>query len=120
MASTDPTPVFDVSVKKGTRLSKLIQVLSNGAVVALPVGTKGKMQIRTSVSSAVVKLELTTENGGITIDVDQALVTFTFTSVQTAGFDFERGEYDLKLIYPDTEGECIVEGKVFVFPSVTQ
>jgi hypothetical protein len=120
MASTDPTPVFDISVKKGTRLAKLIQVLSNGAVVALPVGTKAKMQIRTSFSSAIVKLELTTENNGITIDVNQAQVTFTLTSAQTALFDFERGEYDLNLIYPDNEAECIVEGKVYVIPSVTQ
>lgn len=120
MGSTDPTPVFDISVKKGTRLSKLIQVLSNGAVVALPVGTTGKMQIRTSASSAAVKLELTSANNGIVIDVAQALVTFTLTTAQTAIFDFERGEYDLKLIYPDNEQECIVEGKVYVIPSVTQ
>lgn len=120
MASSDPTPVFDISLKKGTKLAKLIQVLSNGAVVALPVGTKGKMQVRTSASSATVKAELTTENNGITIDIDQAQVTFTLTSVQTAAFDFERGEYDLKLIYPDNEAECIVEGKVYVIPSVTQ
>jgi hypothetical protein len=120
MASTDPTPVFDISVKKGARLSKLVQVLSNGAVVALPIGTTAKMQIRTSDSSAVVKLELTTENGGVAVDVDQAQVTFTLKSADTAAFDFTRGEYDLKLIYPDLESEFLVEGKVYVFPSVTQ
>lgn len=120
MGSAAPTPVYDLSVPKGTKVSKLIQVQSNGAVVALPIGTKAKMQVRTSASSALVKLELTTENGGISVDESQAQVTFTLTTAQTAAFDFTRGEYDLNLIYPDNEWERLVEGKVFVFPAVTQ
>jgi hypothetical protein len=121
-ASVDPTPVFELGVKKGTRMSKVIQVQTNGEVVALPGDTKAKMQIRSSADSPTVLLELTTENAGLLVDANSALVTINLTSVQTAAFTFTRAVYDLDLIYPSSndERECIVEGKLFVFPSVTQ
>ncbi len=111
---------LDLPIRKGTKLVQLVQVTTNGAVTPLPVGTRARMQIRTSHRSSAVQAELTTENGRLAIDVATARITITLVSALTAAFTFERGVYDLKLIYPDNEEETITHGKVYVLPSVTR
>ena len=119
MASTEPTPVFDIAVPKGTRVTKLVQVQTNGVVVALPVGTTAKMQIRSAPGNALLA-ELNTGDGSLTVDVNTAIVTITMSTALTAAFGFDRAMYDLKLIYPpDSEWDRIVEGKIIVFPGIT-
>ena len=115
-----PVPQLDLAVPKGTKVVQPVLVTTNGLSVPLPNGTKAKMQIRTSRLSSVVKAELSSDNGRLVVDAATAKVTITLVSAFTATFDFERGVYDLDLIYPDNEKERIVEGKVYVFPAVTQ
>lgn len=111
---------MDLPIPKGTKVVQPIQVMSGGAVVPLASGTRAKMQIRKTRESAIVLAELTTENSRIVIEESTAKVTFNLTSAQTAAFTFDRGVFDLDLIYPDNERERIVEGNVFVLPAVTQ
>lgn len=111
---------LDLRVKKGTKVVQPVQVLTAGVVEALPVGTKARMKIRTSVQSEIIKADMTTENGHLAVDALNALVTITMQSAYTATFDFERGVYDLFLIFPDNEQEPIAEGTVYVMPSVTR
>ena len=119
-ASMDRLPALDLTLRKGTRMSKAIQVQTNGAVVPFPAGTKAKMQIRTEVGSATVEAELTTENDGLVIDEANALVTINISTAMSNTFAFERAVYDLVLIYTDNEKDPVVEGKLFAFPGVTQ
>lgn len=121
-ASTRPVPVFDIGIPQGAQFVQPIQVLTNGVVVALPATTTAKMQIRSSRNSATVLAELTTENGQLTVDYTSALVTINLPSAVSAAFTFERGVYDIDLIYPGAtpEHDRIVEGKVYVFQRVTQ
>lgn len=112
---------MDLAIRKGTQVVQPVLITTGGQTLPLPGGTKAKMQIRTSVESAVVKTELTTENGGLAIDVVAAKVTINITSAVTGAMDFERGVFDLQLIYSSgNEAEQIVQGKVYVFPSVTR
>lgn len=111
---------LDLRVKKGTKLVQPVQVLTAGVVEALPVGTKARMKIRTAVQSEIVKADLTTENGHLSVDANNARVTITMQSAYTAAFDFDRGVYDLFLIFSDNEQELIAEGTVYVMPSVTR
>lgn len=115
-----PTPQLDLAIPQGTKVVQPVLVTQNGVSVPLPVGTNAKMQIRSQRDSTTVLAELSTANGRILVDTVLAKVTIVFASAFTAGFDFERGVYDLDLIYPDNEKERIVEGKVYVFTSVTQ
>lgn len=110
----------DLPIRKGTQIVQPVLVTQDGETIALPGGTAARMQIRTSVDSATVKAELTTANGQLVVDTGAAKVTINMSSAFTATLDFERGVYDLHLIYPSNESELIVEGKVFVFPSVTR
>lgn len=112
---------LDIRIKKGANVAQPIQVLTGGEVEPLPVGTTAKMQIRTTHQSEVVQAELTTENGRLLVDAANALVTITLTSAYTAAWTFERGVYDLFLTFPEDGGdEPIVEGKIYVMPSVTR
>lgn len=60
-------------------------------------GYIGRMQIRASLDSPEVLLELTTENGGIVIDNTQKTITINITYAQTAVFDFSTAVYSLEL-----------------------
>jgi len=110
---------MDLRIPKGTKVVQPIQVMSNGEIVPLPTGTRARMQIRSHRNSATVLSELNTENQRIVVEATTAKVTFNLTSAITGAFTFERGVFDLDLIYPDNEKERIVEGTVFVLPSVT-
>lgn len=114
------TSQLDLSIQKGSRLVQPVLVTTNGNSVPLLPGTKARMQIRANRNSATVLAELSVDNSRLAIDTDAAKVTITFASAYTAGFTFTRAVYDLKLVYPDNEEETIIEGRVFVFPSVTK
>ena len=60
-------------------------------------GYIGRMQVRASIDSPEVLLELTTENGGIVVDNTQKTITINITYAQTAGFDFSTAVYSLEL-----------------------
>lgn len=111
---------LDLEVPKGARVVQPILVTTDGSVVSLTPGTKALMQVRRSEKSNTVLAELSTENGRLALDVTTALLTITMPSDFTATLDFERARYDIFLIYPDLSREKIVEGKVFVFASITR
>lgn len=111
---------LDLPVPKGARVIQPVVVLTSGSVVPLPVGTKAHMQIRRNAESDIVLADLSTDNGKLLIDINTATVTINMSSAFTDTFDFDRGVFDIDLIYPDTQKERIVEGKVWVKLSVTQ
>lgn len=113
---------LDLAIRRGSRLTQPVLVTTNGQVVPLPAGTTARMQVRANPKSEILLAELTSNaGGGLLVDANNAKVTISMTSAMTATFDFERATFDLQLIYPpDSEKEFIVEGKVYVFPSVTR
>ena len=118
-----PTPTvatLDLAFKKGSRFVQPVEVALDGVLAPFPPGTTARMQIRASVGNPSVAAELTTENGRLVVDAGAALVTITMPSAFTDTFTFERAVYDLVLIYPGPEQETILEGKVYVYPSVTR
>lgn len=70
------------------------------AATPVPVdmtGWTGRMQIRPTIDSETVTLELTTENGGIIIDEPEGTVTIYITDEQMAGIAKSTYKYDLEL-----------------------
>ena len=111
---------LDLAIKKGSRFIQPVEVAVNGVLSPFPPGTTARMQIRTSVGNGTALAELTSAGGQLVVNEGAAMVTITMSSVFTGAFAFERGVYDLVLTYPDTNQEAILEGKIFVFPSVTR
>jgi hypothetical protein len=111
---------LDIEVRKGAQVVQPILVTTDGAVIPLVPGTTALMQIRANANSDTVLAELSTTNSRLEVDENGAKVTITMSAAFTGTFDFERARYDLILRPPGGQDEVIVEGKIFVFPSVTR
>jgi hypothetical protein len=78
-----------------------------------------RMQIRSSIDSEDVIIELTTENGRISLDADGGIALF-IADTDTAALDFTNAVYDLELIPPGGGADRILEGRVTLSPEVTR
>lgn len=83
-------------------------------------GYTARMQVRQSVGSEQILLELTTEDGGIAIDAATGTITLQVSATDSAAFTWRAGVYDLELI--DTGGAVtrLASGAVTVCPEVTR
>lgn len=90
---------------------------------AVPVditGCSARMQVRSIVDSAVVLLELTSDNGGIELGTTDGAITLKMTAAATAALAWPRGVYDLEVVHTDGTVRRLLEGSVKVRPEVTR
>jgi|SRR5690554_6039976 len=87
---------------------------------------QARMQVRPEISSDEVLIELTTENGGISLGSD-GILAFSFSAQDTAAlrqgvFEVQTWVYDLELVTPaaDPIVDRIAEGVVVFYPEVTR
>lgn len=81
-------------------------------------GYTAKMQVRES-EDAVAELELTTENGGITL-TSGGVIDLVITPQQTGALTFEPAIYDIFLFAPDGTVIPILRGKFTATKAVTK
>lgn len=63
-------------------------------------GCTARMQVRSEVSSPTVLLELTTENGGITLGGTAGTVDLYVGAIGTAAITWTDGVWDLEIVFP--------------------
>lgn len=94
-----------------------------GILTSYPItdltGYSAKLQVRSAPNSAVVLLELSTVNGGISLNPATGEITLLATALQTSAFTWQQGVYDLLLISPTGFVTRLAQGKVSVVPEVT-
>ena len=83
-------------------------------------GCTARMQLRESLSSTVVVLELTTENGGIVLGGTAGTIDLSATPVQTALITSRKAVYDLEVVYSGGAVRRLVQGSVTISPEVTR
>lgn len=87
-------------------------------------GCTARMQVRAERESPGVLLELTTENGGITLGAVPGEIALYLGATSTASgvLDWESGVYDLEIQHPAGPEEVtrFAEGAVVVRPEVTR
>ncbi|WKZ86359.1 hypothetical protein N5B55_05235 [Ralstonia pickettii] len=83
-------------------------------------GFTARMQIRSAANAAEVLLDLSTENGRITLRGASGAIDLLVDSTATGAITWTQAVYDLKLIAPDGTELRLLEGKVFASPGVTQ
>lgn len=98
--------------------------VSGGVLVyATPADLAGftaRLQIRKSIPSTAVLVELTTTNGGIVLDnVDKTIKLF-MTATATAALSFITGVYALEMISATGTVTSLLEGAVLVSKEVTR
>lgn len=69
------------------------------------VGMTARMQIRLRIDSTDIIHEMTTENGGITLDSTDSTIKLKIPASITSSFDFSSAVYNLELI--DTMGDVV-------------
>ena len=82
-------------------------------------GTTGRMQLRAKVDSTDVLLELTTENGGITIDDVLKTITLNISATASSALTFTSAVYSLELI-DGTEVTPFIYGGITVEKEITR
>lgn len=90
---------------------------------SIPVDLDGytaRAQIRESVGSSEILLELTTTNGRIVLDNTAKTITLQITATDTADLDWTTGVYALELVSAGGVVSCLARGKVRVGPEITR
>lgn len=83
-------------------------------------GFTARMQIREKWHSKTVIHELTTENGGIVLTVEDASIELTILPIDTATFLFNEAVYDIEMIAPSGVITRVIEGTITLHKEVTK
>lgn len=83
-------------------------------------GCTARMQVRSEVESAVVLLNLTTENGGIALGGVSGEVDLYVSPADTSAINWDGGVFDLEIIHPGGEVTRLAQGSISVSPEVTR
>lgn len=110
---------INLTIDQGADFSHTFQILDPQNVPIDLTGYTAKMQARTSFSSDVVVIDLTTENGGLDIDLATAELTISIPRPATALFTFDRLVYDILLI-STADTWRLVEGQINLCRGVTR
>ena len=113
-----PAAIYDFEIEQGADYDKpLVWKDSTGNPVNL-TGYTARMQLRPSVSSETVLLELTTKNGGITLGGATGKITLHFTEANTSPL-VKGGVYDLEMIIGG-KVKRLVQGAISLSKQVTR
>lgn len=83
-------------------------------------GCTARMQVRAEIGSPTVLLELTTENGGITLGGTAGTIDLYVGATATAAFTWEGGVFDLEIEFPGGDVRRLAQGSISVSPEVTR
>lgn len=110
--------VFDISIKQGATLRTGFVYKNRLKKPYDLTGVRAHMQIRDAGGSLIA--ELTSENGGIAIGGDTGTIDLLISDEDTEAMNFVSALYDLFLIYPNGDRDCLVTGKVTFSKSQTR
>lgn len=108
---------YDIICEQGATFRRIISVVNADDSLPDYSGSTARMQVRPSVESATIIIELTTENDGITLE-DNSL-TLAITAADTADLPVGTYRYDLE-IQTGAEVIRLVQGSFRVSPEVTR
>lgn len=109
---------YDITVEQGSTFNlTLVYKDQRGYVIDL-TGYSARMQLRSSVASSAVVLDLTTANGRISIDGAAGKISLLIAAADTAGLS-GTGVYDLELVN-GLIVQRVLEGSYTISPEVTR
>jgi hypothetical protein len=110
---------LDLTIQKGATFDRALTYQNADGTPKNLTGYTARMQIRDSAGG--LALELTTENGRISIDGPNGRTTLHLTASETSAITISSGVYDLELVSAEATPTVtrLVEGKVTVTSEVT-
>lgn len=92
-----PAVIYDFEIEQGITSTKMFVYKDSLGVPINLTGFTARMQMRPSIGSDQVLLDLTTENGGIVLGGVSGEVSMVFTEANTMALS-RGGVYDLELV----------------------
>jgi hypothetical protein len=115
-----PAASYDFVIEQGATLVKpIIWSDSNGAPINL-TGYSAKMQLRQSVNSDDVLLELSSASNTLVITPATGTITMVFSATTTAAITWSRAKYDLEVTSETGAVTRLIEGLITVSKEVTR
>jgi len=120
---------LDITIEQGATFRRTLfvkQGTGENAPAADLTGFSARMQIRTEIESPNVLIELTTQNGRMTITPRDnqnnliARIDLFIDADDTAALNFESGYHDIELVSAADEVTRLVQGKARLSNEVTR
>lgn len=110
----------DITIEQGATFTyNLIWKDSDGSPIDL-TGYTARMQVRKNYNTSDTLLDLTTENGAITLGGSLGTIAVVGAADDTSAIDARTGVYDLELVSAGGTVTRLIEGKVTINPEVTR
>lgn len=109
--------VYNLVIEQGSTFVKILTYKVNNQIVDLTNYT-ARMQLRSNIESSATVIELTTENGRISLGGVNGTITLTISATDTANLDDTNGVYDLEIVSSGgivtrlLKGTFIIDGEV--------
>lgn len=119
---TTPATLKDpLTIYQGATFHKrFIWQSASGSPIDL-TGCTARMQVRAKVTDPAVLIELTTEDGGLTLGGATGTIDLEISDEDTRVItSWKGGVWDLLITFPSGETYRIVEGTIVVSPGVTR
>jgi phage baseplate assembly protein gpV len=105
---------YDFQIEQGATLSKnFVWKTSDGAPIDL-TNYAGKLQVRSSVTSDTVLLEMSTQNGRIQLGGTAGTIVLAMANTETSAITWLRGVYSFELTAPDGTVTRLLDGSISV------
>jgi len=114
-----PAGKHDIYIEQGATWSLPLRWQTAEGVPIDVTGYTARMHIRKKLPDLLFEVELTTENGGITLGGADGAINLMLTAEQTAGMDIKGGVYDLEMV-KDAVVTRLLEGAVIISLEVTR
>ena len=111
---------YNFVIEQGATLDKIfVWKDSTGTVIPL-TGYTAKMQIRHTVGSSTILLDLSTLNGRIILTASTGQIRLLVSATDTSAITWQRGKYDLELVSSTGVVTRLLYGDVEVSKEVTR
>jgi hypothetical protein len=120
MSCCPPAGIYNIVADQGATLSRVITWRDSAKTPYNITGYTARMHVRSTVESSSTVLELTTENGRISLGGSTGQVTLAVTAAVMAAVTADKYVYDLELISPAGVVSRLVQGNFAVRAEVTR
>ena len=114
-----PAKLPPITIYQGATFLYNAEWRAGGALVDL-TGCTARMQVRSEVESPTVLLNLTTENGGITLGGLAGTINLFISDADTSAIDWDDGVFDIEIAFPNGHVYRMAYGRISVSPEVTR
>lgn len=111
----------DFEIEKGTDFNEVWTLFDDEAMTTLTnlTGFTARMKAKESIDATTTILDLTTENGKLTLGDAAGTITFAIPNAETSAIAVEDGIYDFELIDASADVERLLFGDITFSKEVT-